>query len=228
MMAHLSLSEDSASSPRSVMSMKGPQTTKARRIGPQNIKARRGVSFAPQVETLLVVERLCDLPEGEIAATWYDRDEYCEIKKSLSPTVKKMHKGLPLDSDDDESRGLEYRTRAGAQRRQKNKLHSIDAVLDEQERQWEESRSDPTYIAEIYSQATAHCLMGAYLAAKADSEFVQKQIQLDAESNEADATFEFDTPAIILSTIAELNDSGLDNVVLDEIKSFSIACAVSS
>lgn len=207
--------------------------------GPQNTKARRIVSFAPQVETS-AVERLCDLAEGEIAVIWYNRDQYHAIKKSLTLTVKKMCKGLPLETDE-ESRGLEYRTPAGAQRRQKNKLHSIDAVLDEQERQWEENRRNPTYIAEIYGQATAHCLMAAYLVAKADSEFVQKQnlaakvdsefaqkqIQLDAGSNEADATFEFDTPAG-LSSIAELNDSGLDSVVLDEINSFSIACAVSS
>jgi hypothetical protein len=194
--------------------------------GPLNTKARRIVSFAPQVETYLVVECLRDLPEGEIAATWYKRDEYYAIKKSWTPTVKKMYKGLPLDTDE-ESRGLEYRTPAGAQRRQKNKLHSIDAVLDEQERQWEENRRNPTYIAEIYSQATAHCLMAAYLAAKADSEFVQKQIQLDVESNEGDATFEFDTQ-VGLITIAELDDSDLDTVILDEINSNSMACAVSS
>ena len=172
------------------------------------------------------MERLCDLPEAEIAVTWYNRDEYYAIKKSLTRTVRKIYKGLPIDTDE-ESRGLEYRAPAGAQRRQKNKLHSIDAVLDEQERQWEENRRNPTYIAEIYSQSTAHCLMAAYLAAKADSDFVQKQIQLDAESNEADATLEFDTPAG-LSSIAEVNDSGLDSIGLDEIKSFSIVRAVSA
>ena len=192
---------------------------------PQNTKARRIVSFAPQVE-ISTVERLCDLPEAEIAATWYNRDEYYAIKKSLTCTVRKIYKGLPLETDE-ESRGLEYRAPAGAQRRQKNKLHSIDAVLDEQERQWEENRRNPAYIAEIYIQATAHCLMAAYLAAKSDSDFVQKQIQLDAESNEADATFEFDTPAS-LTSVAELNDSGFDSIVLDEIKAFSLIRAVSA
>jgi hypothetical protein len=61
--------------------------------------------------------------------------------------------------------------------RQNNRFQAMDAVLDEQDRQWELDRKDPDYIAQIYRQSSAHCQMNAYLLAKKDAEFVDKEVR---------------------------------------------------
>jgi hypothetical protein len=119
------------------------------------------------------VGRRCDLSEEELAAIWYSRDEFRAIKKMLIPTVKKMAKGIPLD-DDEDSRGLEHKTPHGSRKRQGDRFLSMDAVLQEQDQQWEQNRRDPDFLARVYSQSSAHCLMQSHLVAKGDAENVEK------------------------------------------------------
>jgi hypothetical protein len=97
------------------------------------------------------------------------------MKKSMIPTLKKMAKNLQLEADE-ESRGLEHKTPKGSKKRKENRFLSIDAVLSEQERQWEQNREDPNFLAEVYRQSSAHCQMSAYLVAKSDEEFVKKHV----------------------------------------------------
>ena len=116
----LTINESSTKSPCSVMLLKCPLAEKAQCI----------VSFSSDIVTRYV-DRLCDIPEAEIKATWYDKDDYKAIKKSIAPTAKKMSKSLALLELDEESRRLEHRTPLRAKRRQKNRFLLIDAVLEE-------------------------------------------------------------------------------------------------
>jgi len=67
-------------------------------------------------------------------------------------------------------RGLEYRTREGARRRQTNKITAITAVLDEQDRQIYEGIWDPEALADVYRQNSAHCIDSAFLLGLRDEQ----------------------------------------------------------
>jgi hypothetical protein len=101
---------------------------------------------------------------------WYTKDEFKAMKKDFIPIIKKLVKKLPLDDDEEEARGLEHKTPKGSKLRQQNRYQAMDAVLSEQERQWERGRSDDDYIAQIYRQSSAHCQMNAYLIGQRDAE----------------------------------------------------------
>eukprot|EP00429_Kryptoperidinium_foliaceum_P035493 CAMPEP_0176166904 /NCGR_PEP_ID=MMETSP0120_2-20121206/85371_1 /TAXON_ID=160619 /ORGANISM="Kryptoperidinium foliaceum, Strain CCMP 1326" /LENGTH=155 /DNA_ID=CAMNT_0017504475 /DNA_START=200 /DNA_END=664 /DNA_ORIENTATION=- len=87
-----------------------------------------------------------------------------------------MAKDLPLDADED-PRGLEHKTPKGNKRRHKNRIVAIDAVLTEQDRQWERDRRDASFIADLYMQANAHCRLQASLIAQSDEEYVVKHVR---------------------------------------------------
>lgn len=123
------------------------------------------------------IYRRCDFSDTEKASMWLTGEEMKQIKKSCTPIVKKLHKGIPLDEENEDKRGLEHRTPMGAKIRQKNKFCAIDSVLDEQDRQWEQNRLDPDYLAEVYIQNSAHCSMAAFLVARGDEEFVNEHVR---------------------------------------------------
>lgn len=112
------------------------------------------------------------MTDEEFDEIWYNKDDFRAMKKRYIPTLKKMAKGIPLDDTDDEARGLEHKTPKGSHRRKSNRYSSLEAVLQEQDRQWERNRIDADFIAEIYVQATAHCRLQASLTAQSDAEYV--------------------------------------------------------
>jgi cytochrome c556 len=101
---------------------------------------------------------------------WYTKEEFKAMKREFLPIIKKLVKKLPLDDDEEEARGLEHKTPKGSKLRQQNRYQAMDAVLSEQERQWERGRNDDDYIAQIYRQSSAHCQMNAYLIGQRDAE----------------------------------------------------------
>jgi hypothetical protein len=115
-----------------------------------------------------------EMSQEDISSIWYSKDDFKEMKRQYTLIVKKLAKQLPLE-EGEESRGLEFKTPRGCKSRQMNRYQAMDAVLDEQERQWELERRDVDYIAQIYRQSTAHCQMNAYLLAKKDAEFVEQE-----------------------------------------------------
>eukprot|EP00934_Nitzschia_sp_Nitz4_P009105 Nitzschia sp. Nitz4//scaffold56_size114212//112689//113399//NITZ4_003976-RA/size114212-processed-gene-0.79-mRNA-1//-1//CDS//3329554784//9095//frame0 len=136
----------------------------------------RKVSFKAEVESFDVVRR-CDMSEEEISTIWYCKLDFKEMKREYIPTLKKMAKNLPLDSSDVDPRGLEHKTPQGTKKRHRNRLTSLDAVLVEQDRQWERNRRDPDFIAEMYIQASAHCSIQATLIAQADADYVEQNVR---------------------------------------------------
>ena len=82
-----------------------------------------------------------------------------------------------LDNNEICSRGLESRTRADAQQRRQKIEATVNAVLCEQERQWEQDFHSTRCLAEIYQKSSAQSSMIAYLAALKDAKVVQGEIQ---------------------------------------------------
>lgn len=140
-------------------------------------------------------------------------------KNTILPIVRKLAKHLPLDKDD-EPRGLEHKTPRGSKEREENRYNAMDAVLDEQERQWESnSRVDTEYLAQIYRQNSAHCQMKAYLIAKKDAEWVQENVVMAAA-----AAVDSDTGAVLKSDTktGSSKDSGLVKIATGQVPCFKL------
>jgi hypothetical protein len=134
----------------------------------------RLVSFQKEVQVMGHVPTRGEMTPEDFTNIWYNKDDFKEMKKQYIPIVKKLAKKIPLE-EGEEGRGLEHKTPRGGKSRQKNRYQAMDAVLDEQERQWELKRKDADYIAQIYRQSSAHCQMNAYLSAKKDAEWLEQE-----------------------------------------------------
>jgi len=128
------------------------------------------------------VPHIDDMTEEEVKAIWYEKADYEKIKMGMIPLIRKMMRKEAIEETDRETvRGLEYRTRQGAIRRQHNKLESITAVLDEQDRQLDcDGFINEELLSEVYRQFNAHCQEEAHALALGDIE--------PAKSFTADAT----------------------------------------
>jgi hypothetical protein len=139
-------------------------------------KTTKKVSFVPKdtlVQEIPPASRI-ELTEDDVAALWYTKDEYRLSKKSQLFIVKTMERGLTSLEDDDElcPRGLEERTRKGARRKQQCIEASRDAVLCEQENQWQGGRFSSWALARVYSESAAQSTMAAFLVGKRDAQYV--------------------------------------------------------
>lgn len=143
----------------------------------------RRVSFS----TLVLVQTIdlrSEIPKQVFEATWYSRREFRALKRLNAITIVKMTKGIPLDAENEASRGLEHRTPKKSKRRSANRFNSIDAVLHEQERAWEIGETiDPSTLSKVYTQYSAHCLIEAFLMAQIDEKFVLEE-ESQAEGTE--------------------------------------------
>jgi hypothetical protein len=138
-------------------------------------KRRRSVRFAPPFD--LTEERLpsVELTEKDVETLWFSKEEFRLMKKSYAFIVRLIEGKQGREDDEMCSRGLETKTRLGARRRQQQIEGSVDAVLFEQEKQWEENIYSTRRLAEVYRQYTAQCSMTAYLVAQKDAQETEKQ-----------------------------------------------------
>lgn len=126
-----------------------PSTTPARIRG--HARFNRAVFVR---ETL----HIADYEPHEVMATWYQKDEMAQMKADMVDTVRSMLRGeLEHDSDEQCMRGLESRTRIGANKRQENKLRALEAVLDEQDREFEAGFIDERAISLVYQRVSLRC-----------------------------------------------------------------------
>jgi hypothetical protein len=126
------------------------------------------------------IPHIDDFDEETIKAVWYEKAEYDTMKVGFVSTIKKMMRGEPIAENNESTiRGLEFRTRKGALRRQHNKLAAITAVLDEQDRQYNDGTLDEERLAEIYRSSGSHCQDSAQAMGLKDQEFM-KEIRAEA------------------------------------------------
>ena len=143
-------------------------------------KVKKSVRIQLESNQIFDVPHIDDMSEQEIATIWYDRPDYEEMKQSFIPIIKKMMRGAKVEETDSETaRGLEFRTREGAVRRQHNKIQSIHAVLDEQDRQLALGIHDVEKISEMYVEASQHCVGSARDLGEMDEEFVRCNMESD-------------------------------------------------
>lgn len=116
--------------------------------GPQ-----RAVTFAI-TNKLFEIMSLEDYSEKEIRRCWYSPEEKEKMNHSKDKLVARMEAGKPLKGDMT-YRGLECWTTAGGEELDANIARVVDAVMDEQDRQWAENNDDFELIAKVSSVATS-------------------------------------------------------------------------
>jgi hypothetical protein len=131
----------------------------------QQVLAKKSVGFY-EIVSIRSTTHYKDMTSQEIANAWFSRSEMLEIKRNMAIEIKCMSSGTPLLGGT--TRGLEFRTREGSNRRKANKLNSINAVLDEQDAQIMHDQYDPEALRSVYLQHSQRCLTESHLLAKGD------------------------------------------------------------
>ncbi|GAX11959.1 hypothetical protein FisN_8Lh051 [Fistulifera solaris] len=150
------------------------------RVFPVTLKRRLRVKISLAFNESFPIASRASMGIEDLRATWYDKTEYNAMKSNIIPILRKMMKNeIVEESDKETTRGLEYRTRKGANLRQENKLNGIKAVLDEQRRQRLAGIKKPELISQAYlDAAAAQCQEAAQNLAIADAlearEYCQK------------------------------------------------------
>jgi hypothetical protein len=146
-------------------------------------RRKRKISFRPQQDQVFTIPHIDDLSEAEVADVWYGRTDYDTMKHSFIPIIRKMTKGEKVDETNRETtRGLEFRTRQGAIRRQHNKLEAISAVLDEQELQHNMGMRDDEKLRKVYLSCSLHCSDAAYQLGIQDENYIIEMLRTDDRS----------------------------------------------
>jgi hypothetical protein len=113
--------------------------------------------FSLESNQYFPITHVNDMNDEEYFAIWYEPSDYQRIKSEIFLILRKMMKGEQIEENDRQTvRGLECRTAQGTNLRQQNKLKAMAAVLDEQDRQFDDEQSDKL-LAEAYRNATSHC-----------------------------------------------------------------------
>jgi hypothetical protein len=110
------------------------------------------------------IDHISELPDEEIDSVWWGPHEYDEIKAAYRKTLLLMESGEPLEPEEEHSsRGLEFKTQFGALARRTNKNKASNAVMDEQDRQWQEGSADyhDEEISRIYLKHSKKCAAAA-------------------------------------------------------------------
>jgi hypothetical protein len=123
---------------------------------------------------------IADYTTEEIAACWYDAVELKMIKVDIKATTLLLMKNdyLSLNINDRRcSRGLESYTQTGQASKRQHREDAIDAVLDEQEFQMDEGKTDQEMIADAYFERTRQSQAMAIVTGLSDQETVRNQEQ---------------------------------------------------
>eukprot|EP00545_Synedropsis_sp_CCMP1620_P006001 CAMPEP_0119013594 /NCGR_PEP_ID=MMETSP1176-20130426/8541_1 /TAXON_ID=265551 /ORGANISM="Synedropsis recta cf, Strain CCMP1620" /LENGTH=233 /DNA_ID=CAMNT_0006966697 /DNA_START=57 /DNA_END=758 /DNA_ORIENTATION=+ len=134
------------------------------------IRQRRRITFDEQV-VVRTIEHINDKDDEEVDNTWYKKADYQMMRTSFAVTVRKIvNSQYTGDCEQHCARGLEFRSPAGSQRRRMNKLNSLVAVLDEQNRQSAEDVENSEALAYIYIHSNRMCRHEASQRGELDAE----------------------------------------------------------
>ena len=99
-------------------------------------KPRRSVSFSANAKLRLY---RCNLTEEERRSYYYRSSDYKAFKQDVAETLDMLEKNEPIDDERRCARGVSCRATATLHRRIAVRMKAWDAVLLEQERQWEKA-----------------------------------------------------------------------------------------
>jgi hypothetical protein len=142
----------------------------------------------------------------EAQRSWLSSDEKAKMAEKRYKTVKRMEAGK-RPRQNSTFRGLETSTVRGAEHMTKTVEVTVDAVMDEQDRQWKENSDDWDRLAKVHNKVSKASKDLAIKRAKSDAREAQKAYQsmktetttdLDSSSSSAES---FQSPTPKKSTI---------------------------
>eukprot|EP00540_Astrosyne_radiata_P014846 CAMPEP_0116844340 /NCGR_PEP_ID=MMETSP0418-20121206/12613_1 /TAXON_ID=1158023 /ORGANISM="Astrosyne radiata, Strain 13vi08-1A" /LENGTH=202 /DNA_ID=CAMNT_0004475241 /DNA_START=52 /DNA_END=660 /DNA_ORIENTATION=+ len=138
-------------------------------------KEKRRVRFHIALEEVHEIQRIHEIillddhdndGEGDISSIWYSQKEFADILDEIDHDLELLTTGQVLEGEQYSMRGIESRTQAGYERKQRNKENALYAVLDEQDRQQHRRRrqtrcSREEALARVYVLETTECMEDA-------------------------------------------------------------------
>jgi hypothetical protein len=112
--------------------------------------SKKSVSFNERVRSRPFLH-INDYSDEELHATWLNADDMQSIRREIRCTVEMMRWGDTFDENEYSRSGLEHRTSDGSRIRRENQSAAVNAVLDEQDRQFEGNYLDEQELADIYA-----------------------------------------------------------------------------
>lgn len=141
-----------------------------------NVNERIKIRFNNRVQ-FKNIRHVSEFSEEEIKNGWYDKDDFNRMSEEVSEIAKLIEKGIGHALC---IRGLEHIVEEDlANYRAEKMINSIDAVLDEQEEQWDDGVEDSKLIAEIYAEYTKPLEKEAHLIGLKDAEEGYKSFDME-------------------------------------------------
>ena len=144
-----------------------------------------------EFDEMTTVLHINDYTKGELNRTWYVRGDYDRMVHESRRIAEKVEerqqdptKAEKKDKKPIEARGLEAWTTQGATRAKLVKAAAVDAVWNEQSRQWENGENDDLRIREAYIAISKDSISAAQARAFQDYIQVKKIIQEDERKAE--------------------------------------------
>jgi len=138
---------------------------------PSSKRQKRRIRFHERVQ-FKTIRHVSEFTDDEIRNGWYDKDDFNRMSENVSEIAQLIADGeTHLDGEVLCTRGLEHIVEEElADYRAEKMINSIDAVLDEQEEQWDEGKEEPGLIAELYAEYAKPLLKEAHLIGLKDAE----------------------------------------------------------
>jgi hypothetical protein len=155
-----------------------------------------------EFDDMFDVLHLNDYSKTEISKTWYERSDFSKMVEDSRKVVQKWEEDTQKGKDKDKEnkddkkktsvlkdlkydpRGLENWTTMGATKVKLIKETAMDAVWNEQMRQWNRHRMNPEQIRLEYQRTTRGSETAARKLAEADREFVDAMLEEEAARRE--------------------------------------------
>jgi hypothetical protein len=157
-------------------------STKPSCLAKEGVRRRHSLTFGD--DKVYEIDRTDDESQGEI---WYSREEY-EIIKARNRVLVKMKKSGKFEESDEHSfRGLEHKLKESSEKRRTHKFDALNAVLEEQDRQYNRGLLNSEDIARRYRERSSEAQEIAITIALKDAEAAfDREITVDSEDYDDD------------------------------------------
>jgi hypothetical protein len=129
------------------------------------VRRRHSLTFGEN--NVFEIDRADDLSHEEI---WYSKEEYDIIKARNRVLVKMKKSGRFEENEEHSFRGLEHKLKDGNEKRKSFKFDALNAVLEEQDRQYAQGLQDSEDIARRYRERASAAQETAITIAIHDAE----------------------------------------------------------
>mmetsp|Transcript_45732 Transcript_45732/g.110833 ORF Transcript_45732/g.110833 Transcript_45732/m.110833 type:complete len:193 (+) Transcript_45732:584-1162(+) len=159
----------------------------------------RRVAINPTVKVHEILT-IYDYTASEISAAWYDEEEMDRITQRCFKVLYKYENGKSKNGQRYFIRGLEGHSTLGSISKRNNREAAYTAVLEEQQRQYENEETDVQAISDSYQRTSSSSQMWAQVVGRRDERAAEAYLYDDEEEEEEETTVFLATPPELQST----------------------------